>query len=277
MAEAETAEIVTNIEEDESEAKDDGEASVEVKDDKTAVPVADSGLSQSEVSTPEVLLVEEAVNSALTPAATEEHPATVPADTIPDAAAAEPCTQSDEPPAAVPPDTVIPAAKTQSEEHESRSSAASLVEQGTFGIVTTPTDATTPICTSAEPAPSGTASVTKENIDEGETEKEEHDTAAEQQQQTVFVNHGLVTWEKSRRQWLNHKDESGDGTSIQLRNPNIEHAVPVNVDEIIDVVFASPRQLRANGGKGRNFPQPVTLPQMVDILQDLWEAEGLDV
>ena len=270
MAEAETAEIVTNIEEDESEAKDDGEASEEVKDDKTAVPVADSGFSQSEVSTPEVL-VEEAVNSALTPTATEEHPATVPA------AAAEPCTQSEEPPAAVPPDTVIPAATTQSEEHESRIPAASLVEQGTFGIVTTPTDATTPICTSAEPAPSGTASVTKENIDEGETKKEEHDTAAEQQQQTVFVNHGLATWEKSRRQWLNHKDEPGDGTSILLRNPNIEHAVPVNVDEIIDVVFASPRQLRANGGKGRNFPQPVTLPQMVDILQDLWEAEGLDV
>jgi len=25
------------------------------------------------------------------------------------------------------------------------------------------------------------------------------------------------------------------------------------------------------------FPRPVPLPQMIDILTDLWEAEGLDV
>ena len=85
----------------------------------------------------------------------------------------------------------------------------------------------------------------------------------------VFVNHGLATWEQNRQKWLDHKEKTYAVSE--------EHAVPVNVDEIIDVVFASPRQLRANGGKGRNFPKPVKLPQMVDILQDLWEAEGLDV
>jgi len=85
----------------------------------------------------------------------------------------------------------------------------------------------------------------------------------------VFVNHGLATWEQNRQKWLDHKEKTSRAAE--------EHAVPVNVDEIIDVVFASPRQLRANGGKGRNFPKPVKLPQMVDILQDLWEAEGLDV
>jgi len=85
----------------------------------------------------------------------------------------------------------------------------------------------------------------------------------------VFVNHGLATWEQNRQKWLDHKEKTSRVAE--------EHAVPVNVDEIIDVVFASPRQLRANGGKGRNFPKPVKLPQMVDILQDLWEAEGLDV
>ncbi len=32
------------------------------------------------------------------------------------------------------------------------------------------------------------------------------------------------------------------------------------------------------GGKDKAmFPQPVPLPQMIDILTDLWEAEGLDV
>jgi hypothetical protein len=52
----------------------------------------------------------------------------------------------------------------------------------------------------------------------------------------------------------------------------------VDVDDIIDVVFA-PRWRGAvdEPGPPKRFPQNVPLTQMVDILQDLWEAEGLDM
>jgi hypothetical protein len=78
---------------------------------------------------------------------------------------------------------------------------------------------------------------------------------------------GLQQWEEARAHWL-HKSDT-DSTA--------RAAVPIEVDEIIDCIFA-PRW-RSPGeeeGPPRCFPQPVPLPQMVDILTDLWEAEGLD-
>jgi hypothetical protein len=84
-----------------------------------------------------------------------------------------------------------------------------------------------------------------------------------------FVNHGLVLWEKSRHEWLTINRAEQDNSSARAV------ATPLDVDDIIDVIFTSSRQLREHGGP-RHFPQPVPLPQMVDILQDLWEAEGLD-
>lgn len=42
----------------------------------------------------------------------------------------------------------------------------------------------------------------------------------------------------------------------------------MDVDEVIDDLFSS------RGGVG-NLPQSVPLPQMIDLLVDLWEAEGL--
>ena len=83
-----------------------------------------------------------------------------------------------------------------------------------------------------------------------------------------FVNHGLAQWEKNRQQWLTLNRSDTDSSAKPA-------ATPLDVDEIIDVIFASPRQWRDAGGP-QKFPQPVPLPQMVDILQDLWEAEGLE-
>jgi hypothetical protein len=48
------------------------------------------------------------------------------------------------------------------------------------------------------------------------------------------------------------------------------------VDEIIEIVFAMPRQTASEADPPK-FPRSVPLPQMVDILVDLWEAEGLDI
>mmetsp|Transcript_16608 Transcript_16608/g.23407 ORF Transcript_16608/g.23407 Transcript_16608/m.23407 type:complete len:117 (-) Transcript_16608:56-406(-) len=80
-----------------------------------------------------------------------------------------------------------------------------------------------------------------------------------------FINQGLQRWEEAREQWK--KTDTSDSTP--------RGAVPVDVDEIIDLIF-SQRWRNPDDNKG-SFPQPVPLPQMVDILVDLWEAEGLDI
>ena len=83
-----------------------------------------------------------------------------------------------------------------------------------------------------------------------------------------FVNHGLAFWERARKEWLGPRSDTDSSNTRTV-------AVPVDVDEIIDVLFATPKQIRDHGGP-RKFPQPVALPQMIDLLTDLWEAEGLD-
>lgn len=42
----------------------------------------------------------------------------------------------------------------------------------------------------------------------------------------------------------------------------------MDVDEVIEELFPG----RGGGG---SLPQPYPLPQMIDLLVDLWEAEGL--
>jgi Spy/CpxP family protein refolding chaperone len=107
----------------------------------------------------------------------------------------------------------------------------------------------------------------------------------------VYVNVGLVHWEKQRLAWLAMNRHTGSskyeadhtssaragvaGADKDRNSPSPFQAIPVDVDEIIDVIFQSPKQWREEGGP-RRFPCAVPLPQMVDILQDLWEAEGLD-
>jgi hypothetical protein len=52
----------------------------------------------------------------------------------------------------------------------------------------------------------------------------------------------------------------------------------LNVDEVIDCIVSNRWRSALKGGKDKAmFPRPVPLPQMIDILTDLWEAEGLDV
>ena len=59
---------------------------------------------------------------------------------------------------------------------------------------------------------------------------------------------------------------------------HLRQAIPLDVDEIIDIIF-SPRWRMAGieTGPPKRFPQNVPLVQMVDVLVDLWEAEGLDL
>ena len=109
------------------------------------------------------------------------------------------------------------------------------------------------------------------------------------------MNTGYLNWERGRAEWLEQRHGSGSNSNnININNNHHRHrhgsaaaaafvavveeqrrcAIPLEVDEIIDLIFTSPRQIRDQGGP-RKFAKSVPLPQMVDILQDLWEAEGL--
>lgn len=95
-----------------------------------------------------------------------------------------------------------------------------------------------------------------------------------------FVNKGLERWEKGRTQWLtknNHINGSNHSQTLVLPQGQ-RGAVDLNVDEVIDCIVSNRWRSALKGGKDKAmFPQPVPLPQMIDILVDLWEAEGLDV
>mmetsp|Transcript_53914 Transcript_53914/g.65087 ORF Transcript_53914/g.65087 Transcript_53914/m.65087 type:complete len:134 (+) Transcript_53914:113-514(+) len=100
---------------------------------------------------------------------------------------------------------------------------------------------------------------------------------SDMEREDVFVNKGLEQWEQTRARWL---EEPAKGES--RKSTPSRHAIPLDVDEIIDIIFSN--RWRGGAAKGRDgktddasFPRPVPLPQMVDILVDLWEAEGLDI
>mmetsp|Transcript_352 Transcript_352/g.645 ORF Transcript_352/g.645 Transcript_352/m.645 type:complete len:84 (+) Transcript_352:56-307(+) len=74
----------------------------------------------------------------------------------------------------------------------------------------------------------------------------------------TFVNEGLLRWEEMRAAWRG-------GTQ---RNPRPDvRAKNVDVDEVIQRVYST-----SGGGK---LPEPLPLSQMIDILIDFWEADGL--
>lgn len=113
----------------------------------------------------------------------------------------------------------------------------SLLLQGAFGTPATPRAATPPMSETAAPT--------------------------EEQTTKTFVNKGLALWELKRREWLNRN------TAV----PEIpRHAMDLDVDEVIDTLFASSRP----NTTPKYFSTSIPLPQMIDILQDLWEAEGLE-
>ena len=95
---------------------------------------------------------------------------------------------------------------------------------------------------------------------------------------------------------LSISNKSNTSSSKSNNNNKRYHAKDIDTDEIIDLIFSnrwrttttpendvngknSTSTSFTNNSKGKDsnaFPQPVPLPQMVDILVDLWEAEGLD-
>ncbi len=77
-----------------------------------------------------------------------------------------------------------------------------------------------------------------------------------------FNNTGLARWESMRERWRQptgaHKAAEKHG---EIRSKSL------NVDAVIEHVFSQPLT--------GQLPQPVPLGQMIDILIDFWEADGL--
>ncbi|PSS11158.1 AT-rich interactive domain-containing protein [Actinidia chinensis var. chinensis] len=73
---------------------------------------------------------------------------------------------------------------------------------------------------------------------------------------TEFVNHGLLLWNQTRQQWTGNK---GSQNRTQVPEPKLSSSATYE------------SLLKTN----KPFPQPVPLPEMVDLLVDVWEQEGL--
>lgn len=101
-----------------------------------------------------------------------------------------------------------------------------------------------------------------------------------------FYNKDLAQWEKNRRKWLQSNDTIMS-LSSSIQSQQRRHAVPLNVDDILDIIFTvTPTAVTSPTNNNiiavgfqtiPIFPRPVPLPQMLDILEHLWEAERLDV
>jgi hypothetical protein len=79
--------------------------------------------------------------------------------------------------------------------------------------------------------------------------------------ETLNPSAGEVQWKEQREKWLSNKKDRKASRVGEVQ------AVQIDVDLVIEKVFSTK-------GDGK-LPQPVPLGQMVDILVDFWEADGL--
>jgi hypothetical protein len=101
---------------------------------------------------------------------------------------------------------------------------------------------------------------------------------------------GLELWEKGRQEWLTQANPSNHHNNYNHNNHNHnggnsngggggvhKGAIDLNIDDVIDCIVSNRWRTALKGAKDKGtFATPVPLPQMIDILTDLWEAEGLD-
>jgi hypothetical protein len=83
-----------------------------------------------------------------------------------------------------------------------------------------------------------------------------------------YVNVGLQRWEKLRAEWKSGAAGGGAGAGKALVRPRGEvRAKSIDVEDVIERIFSQT-------SKGV-LPEPIPLGQMIDILVDFWESEGL--
>ena len=77
----------------------------------------------------------------------------------------------------------------------------------------------------------------------------------------AFVNEGVIRWNEQRKVWLTPRAKPGAKPGVRPK------VVPLSVAAVTALVEDMDRV--------RELPTAVPLPQMVDILVDMWEEEGL--
>ena len=85
-------------------------------------------------------------------------------------------------------------------------------------------------------------------------------TTSNSVQNNEFVNLGMENWQRIRRNWL-------QVTSDAKRHKGEVKAKSIDAEDVIERVFSQ-------SGNGV-LREPVPLGQMIDILIDFWEADGL--
>ena len=76
---------------------------------------------------------------------------------------------------------------------------------------------------------------------------------------------GRVKWERDREVWRLKRNHDTHA-SVKKKRKNTSTEI-LDVDTVIEHIFSQP--------SSRPLPVPIPLPQMIDILVDFWEADGL--
>jgi len=81
---------------------------------------------------------------------------------------------------------------------------------------------------------------------------------------TEFRNVGYSNWLQLRRDWL-QKKQPGEGAVVNGSSRVV--AKSIDVDDVIERIYSN-----ASNGV---LKEPIPLGQMIDLLIDFWEADGL--
>lgn len=92
-------------------------------------------------------------------------------------------------------------------------------------------------------------------------------------------SHGLQHWLRQREAWLNMPpaDDAAQGkvgtasaapaSSLSARSRGEVVAKSINVEDVIERIYSQ--------GSNGSLREPIPLGQMIDLLTDFWEADGL--
>jgi hypothetical protein len=81
-----------------------------------------------------------------------------------------------------------------------------------------------------------------------------------------YVNHGYENWLKVRQEWRFGSPRTPQSAITRRRATDNKN---VDVEEILERIFNS------SNSHDMTLPEPVSLDKMVEILLDVWEADGL--
>ncbi|OIT02787.1 PREDICTED: uncharacterized protein LOC109227417 isoform X2 [Nicotiana attenuata] len=105
---------------------------------------------------------------------------------------------------------------------------------------------------------SNSAAQSRGSISSISTSTQTHDAhgAANTNEHSEFVNHGVLLWSQIRQQWVGHK-------------------IPEKPKQLLEPKLSWNATYDSLLGSNKPFPKPIPLAEMVDFLVDVWEQEGM--